>query len=174
MPACLSAQIARSECAPPAYQRPSTSHRPLKYPPHRCRRRGCLESRAKGSDERAHGACLRLHARFFDFLDPTNRCRPATARCLAHHPHHALQIWEAKFTCHAGRYISWKGMAVPMLSCTTWPICGQLKQNSWLCPLKADQHHPSFLCSQGAVCSEALALGWLRNSILLTSTELTF
>lgn len=157
----------------PTPQHPTTSHGPLKYPPPQCRRGRCIESRAKGRWQKGPWCLSSAACMFLWFLDRTNWCKQLQHAAVAHHPNRALHTKEAKFTCHAGHYISWKGMAMPVLSCMTWQICRQPEQNNWLCPLK-DQHYPSLLCSQGAVYSVALALGRLRNSILLTGTELTF
>lgn len=147
--------------------------RRLTHPHPQCRRGCCIESRTKGRWHKGPWCLSSPASMFLWFLDWTNWCKQLQHAAAAHHLHHALQIKETKFTCHAGHYISWKGTAVPVLSCTTWQICRQPEQSNWLRPLKVDQHYPSLLCSQGTVCSVALALGWLRNSILLTGTELT-
>lgn len=157
----------------PAPQHPTTSRWPLKYPPPQCRRGHCIESRAKSRWQKGTWCLSLAECMLLWFLDLTNWCKQ-----LQH------AAWPTTLIMHytSGRpnlpgmwvTFSWKGTAMPMLGCMTWQICRQPEQNNWLCPLKVDQHYASLLCSQGAVCWAALARGWLRNSILLTSTELTF
>lgn len=165
MPACLAAQITLLECAQPAHQCHSTS------PPHNgfsnillhsAEVDTALNQQRRVGDKTNWLVSLTAHT-FLRFLDLTHWCKQLQhATVVAHHLHHVLQWW--------GHCISNTQVTVfhrrvwPRPCSVAWLDRSADDLNNWLSSLKVDQHYPSFVHSQRALPSVALALGWLSSS----------